>query len=851
MTGQNQTPTSNTAGTIDIAEVLQGIWKRKLWIVLTTLIALVGSIVFVMKATPIYQTEAKVLVDNQETRFTNPNAQRGIITPVDQQEVKSQLEVLHSRDLAKRVIKDLNLTSLREFDPLKKGIGPVSRFLISVGFKTDPRKQTPEQRAISVYYQKINAYQIPDSKVIAISVKSVSPKIAADVANKLAEEFVSSTRETQLKSTGRARNWLAEQIALLRKKVIQSEVAVEKFRAKAGLLKGRDQNSTLSNQELSELNSQIILAEAQRAQIQARAKALRDQLAKTGNVASSSEVLNSPLIQRLRERQITLKGRIAELSTTYLPNHPRIKAVYREMAGLNRQIRSEVLKIVSGLEQQAKVAATREASLRASLNGLKTRASGSNIDQVKLRALEREAKANRTLLETFLTKYSDASAREEKMAQPGLARVISRADIASEPSFPKPGPTVVLATIGGFVLSMGIAFMAAVMSSVAGTAPTAAPALKAGQAAASVQQQARQQVNQQAYAQQTAQPVQTPQPQIQTAQSPQPTGMPPAFAQVDPNVSPAYVPPNMSPNAPQSYMANNGAAQQPAQVVTNSQTTPNVSAGVSSLSRLPSSTSLQAAAMNAQSVLQNVNSPYAAGLTPIASWVLSVRQTLGAKRLAMTGLTGSELDVAASTLALARKLSSQGLRVIIIDASMQGAQFAALTDTANLPGLADLITGHASFMEVIVKDEMSDVRILRVGQPVTVAMPLLGGDRMETILGALESDDNHDIVIIHGGVISPQGQLENGAIAKSHATLLLSGNAQAHAVAATMTKLSNAGMRSTQFVRIVGDDGAQRTPENVTHMGAGAMAASMAQNQPAPNQQATAMNTPLFAKVAV
>ena len=811
-----------------------------LWLVQSSLVA---------TATPQYQSEAKVLVDNQETRFSRGGQQRGAINPVDQQEVKSQLEILHSRDLAKRVIKDLNLTSLREFDPLKSGIGTISKFLISVGFKTDPRKQTPEQRALSQYYKRVGAYQIPDSKVVVISMKSASPKIAADVANKLAEEFISSTRESQSKNTGRARVWLAEQIGSLRKKVVASEVAAEKFRAKAGLLKGRDQNSTLSNQELSELNSQIILAEAQRAQIQARAKAIRNQLAKTGNVASSTEVLNSPLIQRLRERQITLRGNIAELSTTYLSNHPRIKAVRREISGLNRQVRLETLKIVSGLDQQAKIAAARESSLRASLNGLKTRASGSNLDQVKLRALEREAKANRTLLETFLTKFSDASAREDALAQPGLARVISAADISPEPSFPKAGPTIILATIGGFVLATGLAFMISVMSAVVGPANTQTLQQQPVQQLQAAQNQVQGRQPKAAHAK--TKPI--PPVNHVVAVVPQQAAMPNEFVSSSPAVAHQYV---------QNPVVTQPVVTQPVvtQPVAQSDEQSTASAGISSLTRLPASPSMQVAVTNAQSVFQSQNSAYALGLAPVVSWISSARQTLGIKRLAVTGLPGAELDVAATCMALARQLTIQNMRVVIVDAAMQGSQFAGLTNTANLPGLADLITGHASFLEVIIKDEISDVRILRVGQPTTVAMPLLGGDRMETILSALESGDNHDVVIVHGGVIRDSHSIDNGAVGKCHAGLLLAGNAQVASVSTTLNVLESSGMRATQFVRIDGDGGVKTTPANVTYMDQGAIAASVAAAgnvsiaQPhasAAPQRTNNVNAPMFSKIAV
>ena len=125
------------------------------------------------------------------------------------------------------------------------------------------------------------------------------------------------------------------------------------------------------------------------------------------------------------------------------------------------------LKIVDRLDQEAKIAAARETSLRSSLNGLKTRASETNVDDVKLRALEREAAANRSLLETFLNRYTDARARDTVNAQPGLARVISRADVPTEPSYPKRGPIVLLSILAGFTIALGLAFLGEVMSTVA------------------------------------------------------------------------------------------------------------------------------------------------------------------------------------------------------------------------------------------------------------------------------------------------------------------------------------------------------------------------------------------------
>ncbi len=449
---------------MDFREVLAGMWRRRVAIVLSGVVFALAAYGMASLSSPRYTTSAQVLVDNLETPFNRaqPNEGASNIRGLDPADVQSQVEVLQSRDIAKQVVAELRLTENGEFNPPSKRMGFVQRFKVALGFSVDPRLQTPEQRALAAYYRKVDAYQIPSSKVIVIEASSGDPRMAAALANVTADTYVKATREVQSQATARARKWLSEQIDTLRKKVTDSEAAVEAFRTNAGLLKGQS-TTTLTAQQLSELNTQIILAESQRSEAQAKANAIRDLLKRTGTVDNSIDVLSSPLIQRLREQQIALKRTLADLSTVYLNNHPKIIAARSQLADLDRQLRAEALKVVQSLEQQAKIAATRENALRASLGKLKTQTSADNQDEVKLRALEREAAANRSLLETFLARYSDASARMQIDAQPGLARVIARADPPAEPSYPKLGPIVLIGLVGGLLLGLGFAFMAEVM----------------------------------------------------------------------------------------------------------------------------------------------------------------------------------------------------------------------------------------------------------------------------------------------------------------------------------------------------------------------------------------------------
>ncbi len=358
---------------IDFRDVLRGIARRWLYIAIFTGLCAFLSYWFVNNVKPVYRAGAQVLIENQDSPFTRIGQDRSDRAALTERDVTSQVEVVRSRDLALKVIKDLNLAEVPEFDQLKSGIGTVGRLLISLGFKADPAAMSVEQRVLTHYYDQLVAYAVPGSSVIAIDFEARDPELAARVANKIAEAYVSFSRKTLNEPTGQARDWLASQIEDLRKKVVESETTVEKFRAKAGIFRGAQ--AKLDNEELSSLNSQIILAAAARSDAAAKADSIRELLRTTGTVDTSADVLGSPLIQRLREQQVQLTRSKAELSTIYLDNHPRIKAVDQEIQDLNRQLRTEAFKVVERLEQESKVAAAREASLRKSLVGLKQQTS--------------------------------------------------------------------------------------------------------------------------------------------------------------------------------------------------------------------------------------------------------------------------------------------------------------------------------------------------------------------------------------------------------------------------------------------------------------------------------------------
>ena len=291
------------------------------------------------------------------------------------------------------------------------------------------------------------------SSVIAVDYTSGDSSLAAKIANQLANSYIEWQRKEKLDQTKDATAWLRDQIEVLRKKVEESEAAAEQFRSSQGLYAGSN-NVTLNAQQLSEINSQLILAKAQRSEAEARARLIQKMLDDGGDIDATPEVLKSELIGRLIEQRVEVQRELAQLSATLLPSHPRIKQLNSELADVREQIRDEAAKIVKGLNNEAEVASARETSLRNSLNDTKAQASGQGDAEIKLRALEREAKANRDLLESYLARYRDASSRHDMGAVPAQAAIVSRAHASILPSFPKRGPLSLLVMVATALLAL-------------------------------------------------------------------------------------------------------------------------------------------------------------------------------------------------------------------------------------------------------------------------------------------------------------------------------------------------------------------------------------------------------------
>ena len=427
-------------------------------LLVATLLVGLASFVALSMLTPKYASQAQIEIISKG--LGNPfEPRRDSSTPelvsvrMDKEAIATHVRALQSNDLALKLAVDLKLAARPEFNSTLVERGPVGRTLRLIGLAGPRAGETEEDLVLGAYYEGLRVYQIKDTRGIMIDFRSSDPKLAADAANKLAELYRDDLSQRTVSESADARAKLAPQIKKLAEEVAEAEAEVTRFRGQSNIFDGGRDKTGLNEQQLAELNGELTKVATVRAETEARAREARE-IAARGAGETLPDVQKSQLVPRLVEQRVRVERQIAELSATLLPAHPRMKQLNADLAGLNRQIRTEVGKIVDGLEREARVSAMREEGVRRSLDEAKRRVISSGGDDVKVRALESLAKSKRAEFERLQTQLEAARTTSDARTVPVEVQIVSRARSSSEKAWPKVGMITLLAMVATLLLGL-------------------------------------------------------------------------------------------------------------------------------------------------------------------------------------------------------------------------------------------------------------------------------------------------------------------------------------------------------------------------------------------------------------
>jgi len=442
---------------MDFREIFYLLKRRWFFIVGFSVVFCLGTVAILAQLEPIYKAETQVLLHGGKEKVINI---QDVPTEfkLDPSRVESEIQLIKSRPLVLKVVRHLDLDTDPEFTPESQSYGSATSssgeqnsswpksWIQELGFVRNgvvvsEEESLRERVAVENLLRKLTVLPVGNSFVISIAFKSKDPQKAAAIANAVADFYLADQLSAKMNVTRQAKEWLNSRLAKLRAVVQENEQEIENYREQHPLLRSMDDG--ILPQQISELNSQLLLAQADRTAAETRSQHVQALLASANDIESVSEILGHDFVSSLRAQETQLSGRISELSVSYGERHPKMLQARQEMEDFRQNISAEVAKVVRGLTHEVEIARARESVLSRNLKALEEQVAEAQKARIKLRELKTRAAADHKLYQTFLVRYKEVSEQEET-GRPD-AGVVSRADIPLSPTFPRLGISAALA----------------------------------------------------------------------------------------------------------------------------------------------------------------------------------------------------------------------------------------------------------------------------------------------------------------------------------------------------------------------------------------------------------------------
>ena len=400
--------------------------------------------------TPLYASKATVMIDPREPKQPAMSADpTSAQSPSEETVRKNQIALIRSRQLAERVVSDLQLDRYPEFNlalrpppPLSNAVVEgkrlLSRFTEAIGLMhgtpVKPAEATADgmlDKAVDLFLDRLATTSTDASRVIDIRFLSEDPERAARVANAVAEQYMQYKVKQDYEDAQSAIRALRGEIEALNVKIHDAERAIAKMWSEHGYLPASDLK--IVTEQMTEFNKELVTASGQRAAAQGRLAELETARA-SNRLGSVASVLDSRLIQRLDEQAAQQSANIAEMLTLYGAEYPKLVQARAQLTDLRAQINAEIEKIAATYRSDLAVAQTKETTLRKLIEAAKADMAKATASDVDVRSFEREAEADRRLMELLAARLNDTEAQINRKGPE--VRLLSRAIVPKSPSFP-------------------------------------------------------------------------------------------------------------------------------------------------------------------------------------------------------------------------------------------------------------------------------------------------------------------------------------------------------------------------------------------------------------------------------
>ncbi len=455
---------------LDFFEYWQIIRKRK-WILSSfTAVLVVLAIVVSLLSTPLFQATTTVLIDDPGASVLTIQdllSSSGYSSDVLGTYFKTQLKILQSRSLVERVVKKMNLESRPELQSLQNKRPSLFQMLkrfISLSWLSPRRAPAGDGQPVLVdpygLYAKmlldhLTIQPVPETRLVDVKFRATSPRLAADIVNTLAQEFINFTVESRFEATKQTSEFLSENIAKLRDDLALKEKTLQRFGEDKKLLVTSDkENSVLS--KFSDLDKAYTDAQISRVSAEAQYREL-----KSLSLDTLPPFISNPIIQNLKTNYLQLKSEYEQKSRLYKPEYVEMIQLKTRLDTAKGQLETEIQKAVEAAQSEFRTAQATEASLFKMRETQRADVNKMNSDAIFYKSLEIEVQNMQSLLNSLVAKQNETgvSARLSGLNTSNI-KIVDKALVPERPVSPNTQRNIIIALLLGLVGGLGLVFLA-------------------------------------------------------------------------------------------------------------------------------------------------------------------------------------------------------------------------------------------------------------------------------------------------------------------------------------------------------------------------------------------------------
>ncbi len=455
---------------VHLKDYIRIIRKRR-WIILTFFIIVVVSVtISSFLSSPVYKATARILIERETPNVLSFQEVLALDTS-DSDYYQTQYTILKSRTLAKDVLASVGLleqtlqAQTSRFSPRAMLNGLLTLLGLREPLSAEAEKRLQEEFAITQFLNTtIDIEPIKGSRLVDVSAFSTDPAMAAQLANTLVELYIKQNLDAKVGVSHQAVGWLEEQLKSSQTKVADSEEALMGYKQEHGIISLEDRQNIVM-QKLSELNTAVNNARIKRISVEAQYKQIQEFLevnqtipsaAALAKLESISQVINNPLIQKLKVDLSALESELSELTKKFRAKHPNVIALRSQVASIRERILGEVRQIIGSIKNEYELAVAQEQDMMVALEEQKQEALDLNEKSIQYGVLARDVESNKRVYDTLLQRTKETSVTGQ--LETSNIRVIDQAARPNYPVAPRKKLNILLAMVVGAVLGTALAF---------------------------------------------------------------------------------------------------------------------------------------------------------------------------------------------------------------------------------------------------------------------------------------------------------------------------------------------------------------------------------------------------------